>query len=390
MRNNRQAAGMLDAVTALAPSLAARAIEIETARTLPADLVETLREIGFYRMFVSRDHGGMEIDIPTSLPIYEALAAADASAAWTVMTGGHAPIFTSLMPRASLDRIYANGPDVAWANSLVPAGRAEMVKGGYRVSGDWPLASGCLHADWIFGLCVVTEGGRALPGPSAAAPLMRCIALPAADWTVVDTWRAIGLEGSGSHTVTLSDAFAPADQSFDHASGVSELAGPLYRAPLAVLPVHAAAIAIGVAEGAVDDIIALASTGKRAAGAASDLRDSPVFHHALGRAEADLRAARALVHAQAAQQWRWADSGHLDADSGIACGQASAWAAAACIRTVETCYAAAGGSAVYDTSPLQRRLRDIRALAQHKAVNESNFTDAGAALCLHGAGALSA
>lgn len=48
MGNNGQAAGMLDAVTALAPSLAARAIEIETARTLPADLVETLREIGFY------------------------------------------------------------------------------------------------------------------------------------------------------------------------------------------------------------------------------------------------------------------------------------------------------------------------------------------------------
>ena len=36
--------------------------------------------------------------------------------------------------------------------------------GGWRVNGRWPFASGCQHADWMFGLCVMTEGGKPVPG----------------------------------------------------------------------------------------------------------------------------------------------------------------------------------------------------------------------------------
>jgi indole-3-acetate monooxygenase len=41
----------------LAPDIAARAAEIEAARDIPSDLVEALRSIGTYRMFVPHSHG---------------------------------------------------------------------------------------------------------------------------------------------------------------------------------------------------------------------------------------------------------------------------------------------------------------------------------------------
>jgi indole-3-acetate monooxygenase len=40
-----------------------------------------------------------------------------------------------------------------------PAGRAELVDGGYRVSGRWPFASGCQDAQWIAGHCAVYKDG---------------------------------------------------------------------------------------------------------------------------------------------------------------------------------------------------------------------------------------
>jgi len=42
-----------------------------------------------------------------------------------------------------------------------------------------------------------------------------------------------------------------------------------------------------------------------------------------------------------------------------------------------TCFALAGGSAVYDSSPLQRRLRDLHTAAQHAAVQQRHYAAAG-------------
>ena len=47
---------------------------------------------------------------------------------------------------------------------------------------------------------------------------------------------------------------------------------------------------------------------------------------------------------------------------------------------VETAYRAGGGSSLYDSSPLQRRLRDVNALAQHFLLKPDTLTTCGALL----------
>src|SRR5437899_931595 len=51
-------------VRELAPAIASRAAEIEAGRRMPPDLVQTLRSIGIFRIFVPQSHGGLELDIP--------------------------------------------------------------------------------------------------------------------------------------------------------------------------------------------------------------------------------------------------------------------------------------------------------------------------------------
>jgi alkylation response protein AidB-like acyl-CoA dehydrogenase len=88
------------------------------------------------------------------------------------------------------------------------------VADGYRVKGRWPFASGCTHADWIGGFCIVTENGKPVPGPQGK-PLLRVVVLPARDWEIEDTWHAAGLKGTGSHHVTLRETLVPEANFFD-------------------------------------------------------------------------------------------------------------------------------------------------------------------------------
>src|SRR5690242_5354083 len=155
---------MLADIRHLAASIRARAAEFEDARRIPIDLVDILRDLGVFRMLVPSSHGGMELDLPTALKILTALSRIDGSFGWTAMIGAGAALFAASLPRETFETIYRNGPDVRVAGAAAPLGKAERVAGGWRVTGRWPFASGCLHADWMAGMCVMMENGKPIPG----------------------------------------------------------------------------------------------------------------------------------------------------------------------------------------------------------------------------------
>jgi len=370
---------MIEAARELAPRVAERAGETEAARRLPPDLVKDLRAAGFFRMLVPASHGGLEIDFPSSVDVLAALAAADGAVGWTVMIGSETPQLFSLLPRASFDSVYANGPDAVCGGAFAPQGQAERVDGGYRVSGRWGFASGCQHTDWLFGQCVVTQAGVPEPGAAPGAPRLRCMVLPTSEWRILDTWHTAGMRGTGSHDIAIDGAFVPEAWSFDLWQGEPTLAGPLFAAPVVQFSQHIGAVALGIAEGALADLTALAGTSKQRLYARAELADQPLFQYRLGHAEADAQAARALLHRRAAEYWQQAHAGAIDVLLRLQILQSVAWVVETCARVVDACYTAGGGSALYASSPLQRRLRDIHTLTQHASVQENVFATAGAA-----------
>ncbi len=56
------------------------------------------------------------------------------------------------------------------------------------------------------------------------------------------------------------------------------------------------------------------------------------------------------------------------------------WVATAATQVVDAAYAAGGGTALYASSPLQRRLRDIHALTQHFALKPDTYSLVGAVI----------
>jgi alkylation response protein AidB-like acyl-CoA dehydrogenase len=365
------AATTLDAVRALTAGIAARGDEIEGGRRVPPDLVAQLRAAGCFRMLVPRHHGGSEATLPEHLEVIRELARADGSVGWTLMIGSSAPVILGMLPRATFDAIYADGPDIALAGSFNPKGVATPVDGGYRVSGRWPFASGCQHADWFVGHCVVDDGRM---------PPVRMMAVPAAEVGIVDSWSVSGLCGTGSHDFTLDGVFVPHERTFVvfEEGGVP---GPLGRVPeLSYSALEFANVAVGIAEGALAEITTLASA-KVPMLAETELAANPLFRYQLAEADAHLRAARALLDADAAAIWATAVAGRdVTTEQRGRLRASGVWITTAAARVVDVAYTAGGGSALYLSSPLQRRLRDVHALTQHFAIKADTFTTVGAVL----------
>jgi len=176
---------------------------------------------------------------------------------------------------------------------------------------------------------------------------------------------------------SIRDTVVSAENFFDLADGVPCVPGPLYQAVLQLLPLMHGASSVGIAEGALDELVELANTGRQQLQAAVPMRDSETFQAELGPIAAELRAARAFLQVQAASHWRHALAGTLKDEALLTqVTQTAIWIATTCVRAADACFALAGSSALYETSPLQRRLRDLHVAAQHSGAQQRHYVRA--------------
>src|SRR5215472_8293475 len=118
---------------------------------------------------------------------------------------------------------------------------------------------------------------------SGARPLTRFLVLPAERWRIDETWQASGLTGTGSHHVVLDNAAVSEVETFDLFHGPSCVPGPFAGAITPFVGSFHAAVATGIATGAIADLAAMAGSGRRQVFAAIDLRDSPVLPRGNGK-----------------------------------------------------------------------------------------------------------
>jgi alkylation response protein AidB-like acyl-CoA dehydrogenase len=371
---------VLDAVRELAPVIATRAGEIEAARRLPRDLLADLVAAGCFRMLRPTSHGGLGVDLVAGMQVFEELARADASVGWTVAIGSAGWCDLVGLPRPTFDAILGTDVDAVVAGAVNPTGVAVAVDGGYRVRGRWAFASGCEHSDWLFANCIEDGGTAEAPGGDGPPP-MRLAVLAPDEVEIEDTWSVSGLRGTGSHHFRVDDVVVPAERTYALLTAEPCVDTPLTRIPLpSPYTLFLAGVAVGIAQGALDDILALAAT-KVPLFAGTALAADPNFQHQLATADARLRAARSLVHHDAAEAWHTVAAGDgLTIEARARIRADGVWAATTAATVVDAAYTAGGGSSLYDTSPLQRRLRDIHALTQHFLVRSDALTTVGAVL----------
>jgi alkylation response protein AidB-like acyl-CoA dehydrogenase len=141
-----------------------------------------------------------------------------------------------------------------------------------------------------------------------------------------------------------------------------------------------AGCALGVAHAAIGDVVDLAGT-KTPFGLTAPLASRTTAQIAVCEAMATVRAARALLHEETAELWHRVRSGTpATAEQRASLRLAATHATTSSANAVDLMYTAAGGTSVFASSPLQRRLRDVHAITQHFFVAPPTYETIGKVL----------
>jgi len=248
---------------------------------------------------------------------------------------------------------------------FAPSGRADKVDGGFRVSGQWQWGSGSQNADWVLGGCMFYDNGAPLLD-ERGNQRTHMVIMPAGEVEFLDTWHVSGLCGTGSLDYRVNDVFVPDERVSGYMIDRETLRQPLYAFPqFTFLALGIGAVCMGIARAAIDELIDVAVTKKRAGNSAT-IASKSTSQTKLAQAEADLRSARVFYYHTLEQAWEVARSGgkvSLDVRRDLRLATTNAVMKSAGV--VDEMYNLAGGTSVYRRSRLQRHFRDVHVATQH-------------------------
>jgi indole-3-acetate monooxygenase len=362
----------------VAQTLRAAANRIEAERALPADVVAALHKAKLFRLMLPRSLGGDEAHLKTLARTIEVIAEADASTAWCLGQAAGCAMSAAYLKPEVARRLFGPADAVlAWGAGI--QGRAIAVDGGYRVSGKWTFASGCANATLLGGHSYVFNAD----GTPRLAPdgrhLDRTALFVKSKARIDDMWYTLGLRGTASYTYEVADLFVPEEETVDRDKAHERVApGDLFIFPTTYAYATAfSALMLGIAQGMVSDLTALAST-KTPRGLPSSLMENPVFQSQLAVLEARLRSLRAYLHATIDEVWDKAVAAReLPLIEKANLKLASTYVIAEGVDIATEAYHAAGQTAIFQTHPFERRLRDAHSASQQLQGRPANFVTIG-------------
>jgi len=339
--------------------------EREKKRCLSPALAQELANSGMFNMLVPKRYAGREVDPHVFLDTLIAGAKADGAVGWCMMIANTTGLLSASLPDEWAQKIYGSNPAAITCGVTAPYGKIDHEGDALRISGRWPYGSGGNVSEWIAGGCLLHEAEK------PPTPLL--VFFHKSEVTLHNNWDTSGLRGTGSNDFEVNNVLVPAGR-WVALGGRARVEAPLYSFPtLGLLALGVASVSAGIAQRAIEEFIELASA-KTPTGSTRSLATRESVQKDLARAQAAEASARAYMHATVEDAWQAAKQGERisreqKAELRLAASNA-AWQSA---TAVDLLYHAAGGSAIYADSVLQRCFRDVHVTTQHIMVAQPTF-----------------
>jgi 3-hydroxy-9,10-secoandrosta-1,3,5(10)-triene-9,17-dione monooxygenase len=362
---------------AMIPTLIERAPKQQVHRRILDETIIDLKAAGFFKILQPKRWGGWELQPRTFFDVQAALAEGDVSVGWVFGILGVHSFHLALFDDKAAEDVWGKDNTALIASPYSP-GKAVPAEGGFRLTGRWRFSSGTEHCDWIFLGGVVDHGDT---HDSFLTADFRTFLLPRADYQIIDTWKVVGLKGTGSQDIVVDGAFVPEHRTHlmkDATEGTNPGSAPtessLYRYPYWQIFLRAVSTAaIGGLQGMVNAFIDYGSKRVSVTGAKTVF--NPEATLALAEARAGIDEMRATLRRNFTRMAEYAEAGTkppLD-DRMLFKFQ--------CTSVVKRCaslalplFEAAGGSGIFESQPFGRYYTDIVAMGNHVA---NDFRSAG-------------
>lgn len=341
-------------VRALGPEFAARAAAADENDRFVAENYSALKDAGLVEAGVPKELGGGGAEVSELAAMLRELAHYCGSTALAFSMHTHQVVIPAwrwrhqnvaavepLLRRVANERLIllsSGGSD--W---IAGSGKAEKVDGGYKVSARKVFASGALAGNILMTGAIVQSEGE----PDAVIHFP--VPMNAPEVKIVNTWRTLGMRGTGSDDVVIEGLFVP-----ETSVAVKRKSGewhPLFQIIATIAFPLVYAVYLGVAESARDIAIGLAK----------QKRQTIYTTELAGRMDTALRAAQ-LAH-------RWmveiVERNNPSAESINEVMIGRSLVAKNAIRVVELAMEMAGGAGFYRANGLERCFRDIQGARFH-------------------------
>lgn len=352
---------------ALLTAIRARREEFEAQRYISLDIIEAFQDIGVYRAMVPACYGGDEKTPAEFLKMVEAISAADGSAGW-VASFGMNPAYLAALPVETIAEVWKDSPDVVFAGGIFPPHPAERVDNGFRISGRWKFASGCMGAS-LCGVGIQPDEPGALP---------RMAVLPRERVRIDPTWDMVGMVATGSHDLVVEDAHVPEAWTFVR-GGKPNIDAPFFRYPSLAFAAQVLAVTtLGLAREALD-IVRASAAGRKSVTGAPNLGEREYAQIALAKAEARVLASRAFFYDSTEAAWAAIEAGGEPSREQINLLRLSTTHLThECAAAIREIYQISGMTGADNGHPLSRILRDSLLCTQHAFMGEITWKNAGA------------
>lgn len=367
-----------DRIAKIGDFLEANAPECEALGRLSEEAADKLRWAGVVRMLQPREYGGEEAHPVEFFETVLDIGSRAGSIGWVASVVGIHPWEIAQVSPSVQEQIWGEDPDTWLASPYAPMGRLRPEGDGYRCSGRWSFSSGTDHCSWVvLGAMVADAEGNV---DRTKDPVH--IIVPRSDYEIVDdSWQVIGLEGTGSKDVVITDAFIPAERVIDTSALPRTLAErgrdiPLYRMPLAMM--FSGAIACGslaIAEGGLRTFTDYARTRIDSKGSAA--ASNPHQLVTLGEAAADIAASRLQFLDDINRIYKHAENRtEIPIAARLEVRRNQVRSVRRAMNAIDELFLHAGGASLRRDQPFQRFFRDMHAAMNH-ANNAAELTYEG-------------
>jgi 3-hydroxy-9,10-secoandrosta-1,3,5(10)-triene-9,17-dione monooxygenase len=359
-------ADMIARARTLVPVLRERAEQAQRLGRVPPETMADYHRLGLLRMAQPRRYGGNEMGWDVLCEISQILAAADCSQAWIQRIMADHAQMVATFPEEAQDEVWHDNPQAIICAAFDPVGRATRVSGGFRFSGKHGFSSGVDYADWL--IC----GGYIVEGEERDGP--HFFLVERSNATILDDWNTMGLEGTGSKSFVVEDAFVPEYRLLDGAKarvgqgpGTLINTAPVYRTPRGgVTSTGFAALTVGAAQGVLQEWL-LYTVPRKSRGNA--VADDPGTHMIAARSSAEIDAAEALYFGTVSRAMRTLEAGDTLTDFDLTTARRNvSFAAKLALKAGTRIFNAAGGRALSKGNPLERQYRNLLGAASHHAM----------------------
>lgn len=353
----------------LIPTLRNRAQQTDDLRQLPLETKHDIATSGIARILQPARYGGCEASFAGMVDILRTIGRGCGSTAWCLAQYiGHNFMVAQWPPQAQ-DTVWGERPENLVSGILIPLlGKARKVAGGYQLSGQWPFVSGVNTSDW----CILSG---MVQNASGGEPEERYFLVPQGQLTILDTWDAIGLQGSGSNDVKSEDLFIPEHMSLplQHLKGGETPGNVLHSAPLYRSPSYMwfgillSSASIGMAEGMLADYVEGLQKQKRPTlMTGQETRDLVPQQLKVAEADAALEAAKATLYTICDEIMAILETGKLPVDEQRTKYRClGAFAGKLAFQAANAIWDASGARGVYMTNHLARVYRDLCTATRH-------------------------